>query len=79
LAQRIAARAIALEIRLQIVTPDEVASSIATAAGIEVLTQDRLNEDAGLLNDSAEYVATLSQPSTLDPIDPQVPEQIEAS
>jgi hypothetical protein len=77
LAQRIAVRAIALEIRLQVVTPDAVASSIATAAGIEVIKQDRLSEDAGLLNDSAEYVATLSQPSTLDPVDPQVPAKIE--
>jgi hypothetical protein len=76
LAQRIAVRAIALEIRLQVVTPDAVASSIATAAGIEVIKQDRLSEDAGLLNDSAEYVATLSQPSTLDPVDPQVPSEI---
>jgi hypothetical protein len=78
LAQRIAVRAIALEIRLQVVTPDEMASSIATAAGIEVIKQDRLSEDAGLLNDSAEYVATLSPASTLDPLDPPVPAKIEA-
>ncbi|HVX31408.1 MAG TPA: AI-2E family transporter [Nitrolancea sp.] len=78
LAQRIAVRAIALEMRLQVVTPDEVASSIATAAGIEVIKQDRLSEDAGLLNDSAEYVATLSPASTVEPLDPQVPAKIEA-
>jgi hypothetical protein len=62
---------------LQVVTPDAVASSIATAAGPEGIKQDRLSEDAGLLHDSAEYVATLSQPSTLDPVDPQVPAKIE--
>ena len=78
LAQRIAVRAISLDIRLQVVTPDEVASSIATAAGIEVITQDRLSEDAGLLTDSVEYVSTLSPARTLDPIDPAIPAKAEA-
>jgi predicted PurR-regulated permease PerM len=78
LAQRIAVRAISLDIRLQVVSPDQVASSIATAAGIEVITQDRLSEDAGLLTDSAEYVATLSPARTLDPLDPPLPAKVEA-
>ncbi|HEX3723500.1 MAG TPA: AI-2E family transporter [Nitrolancea sp.] len=78
LAQRIAVRAISLEIRLQVVTPDQIASSIATAAGIEVITQDRISEDAGLLTDSAEYAATLSPARTLDPIEPPLPVNLEA-
>ncbi len=68
-AQRVAARALGLDIRLQVVTPDQVASSIATAAGIEVITQDRLSEDAGLLADSAEYAAGLAPADTLSPAD----------
>jgi predicted PurR-regulated permease PerM len=73
IAQRVAARALALDIRLQVVTPDEIASSIATAAGIEVITQDRLSEDAGLLADSAEYAAGLAPADTLEPADPAGP------
>lgn len=68
-AQRVAARALVLDIRLQVVTPDQVASSVATAAGIEVITQDRLSEDAGLLADSAEYVAGLAPADTVAPVD----------
>ena len=35
------------DILLQVVTPDQVAASIATAAGIEVVTSARLQEEAG--------------------------------
>ncbi len=68
-AQRVAARALLLDIRLQVVTPDQIASSIATAAGIEVITQDRLSEDAGLLADSAQYAASLAPADTVEPPD----------
>lgn len=67
LAQRVAARAMMLDIKLQVVTPDEIASSIATAAGIEVITQDRLSEDTSILAVSDEYVAGLAPADTLSP------------
>ncbi len=67
--QRIAARALQFDINLQMVTPDRIIASIATAAGIEVLTQDRLEEDAGLLNDTAEYAAGLAPADTLEPVE----------
>ena len=68
-AQRVAARALVLDIRLQVVTPDDVASSIVTAAGIEVITQDRLSEDAGLLADTAEYAAGVAPADVVSPDD----------
>lgn len=49
-AQRLAAEALRHEVRLQMVTPDHIAASIATAAGIEVITRVRLDEEAGVLN-----------------------------
>ena len=68
-AQRVAAQALMLDIRLQVVTPDEIASSIVTAAGIEVITQDRLSEDAGLLADTAEYAAGVAPADVVSPDD----------
>ncbi len=70
-AQRLATKALLLDIRLQVVTPDQIASSIATAAGIEVITQDRLSEDAGLLADSAEYAASLTPADIVEPPGPR--------
>lgn len=46
--QHLAAEALRRDIRLQVVTPDQVAASIATAAGIEVVTSVRLQEDTGV-------------------------------
>ena len=43
LVQELAAAAIRDDTRIQVVTPDPVAASIATAAGIEVITRDRLD------------------------------------
>lgn len=45
--QWLAAEALRRDIRLQVVTPDQVAASIATAAGIEVVTSARLQEEVG--------------------------------
>jgi hypothetical protein len=72
-AQRVSARALMLDIRLQVVTPDQIAASIVTAAGIEVITQDRLSEDAGLLADSAEYAASVAPAGTIEPPEPSPP------
>lgn len=44
--QELAATAVRCDTRVQIVTPDPVAASIATAAGIEVITRDRLDGEA---------------------------------
>ncbi len=43
LVEELADVAIRNDTRIQVVTPDPVAASIATAAGIEVITRDRLN------------------------------------
>lgn len=45
-ALNLANQALLHDIRLQVVTPDQVAASIATAAGIEVVTRVRLGEES---------------------------------
>lgn len=51
--QELAAEALHRDIRLEVVTPDKIAGSIATAAGITVITQSRLDDDAGFKADRA--------------------------
>lgn len=48
IAQRLAAAALAQDIRLQVVTPDRLAGSIATAAGIEVVTRVTATDERAL-------------------------------
>lgn len=50
-AQYLAAESLLRNIRLQVVTPDRVVASIATAAGIEVVTRVGLDDEAGVLAD----------------------------
>ncbi|MDI3339295.1 MAG: AI-2E family transporter [Sphaerobacter sp.] len=44
-AQQLASDALRHDIRLEVVTPDQVAASIATAAGIEVITSARIHDE----------------------------------
>jgi predicted PurR-regulated permease PerM len=47
--QRLAAEAVRQDTRIQVVTPDPVAASVATAAGIEVVTRGQRNDEAAAL------------------------------
>lgn len=49
--QYLAGEAILRDIRVQVVTPDALIASIATAAGLEVITRVRLDEEGGVLAD----------------------------
>lgn len=62
-AQYLAAESLLHDIRLQMVTPDDVAASIATAAGIEVITRVRLSEEAGVLVDRGAGLEATPAPS----------------
>lgn len=73
-AQTVAAEALLRDIRLQVVTPDRVAASIATAAGIEVVTRVTMDEEAGLLAERPDEATTAqeaqpvqSEPPKLEP------------
>ncbi len=50
-AQALATEALRNEVRVQVVTPDPLVASIATAAGLEVITHVRLEQEAELISE----------------------------
>lgn len=66
-AQALAAESLLRSIRLQVVTPDRVAASIATAAGIEVVTRVGLDDEAGVLADREPEVEGVTEESAAPP------------
>ncbi|HET9014090.1 MAG TPA: AI-2E family transporter [Thermomicrobiaceae bacterium] len=69
-AQQLAGESLLRSIRLQAVTPDRVAASIVTAAGIEVVTRVGMEDEAGVLADrepAIELVPAASPPSPVAP------------